>query len=62
MLKIETDHLLIGLYIMAVADVLETKISTHARKGQESQNYLKHDCHWQSENDIPIKDDTVAEN
>ena len=31
----------IGLYIMAVADVLETRISTRARKGQESENYLK---------------------
>ena len=28
---------------MAVADVLETRISTRAGKGQESQNYLKHD-------------------
>jgi len=27
---------------MAVADVLETRISTRATKGQESQNYLKH--------------------
>ena len=37
-------------------------ISTRARKGQKSQNYLKHDCRRQNENDIPIKDDTVAEN
>ena len=51
----------IGLYIMAVADFLETRISTRARKGQESQNYLKHDC-CRQKNDIPIKDDTVAEN
>jgi len=47
---------------MAVADVLETRISAHARKGQESQNYLKHDCCRQNKYDIPIKDDTVAEN
>ena len=48
---------------MVVADVLETRISTRARKGQKSQNYLKHDCCRQkNENDIPIKDDTVAEN
>jgi len=43
---------------MAVADVLETRISTRAGKGQESQNYLKHDCCRQNDNDIPIKDDT----
>jgi len=42
--------------MMAVADVLETRISTRARKGQESQNYLKRDCCRQNENDIPIKD------
>ena len=48
--------------VTAVADVLETRISTRAVKGQESQNYLKHDCCRQNENDIPIKDDTVAEN
>ena len=47
---------------MAVADVLQTRISTCAGKGQESQNYLKHDYYGQNENDIPIKDDTVAEN
>jgi len=47
---------------MAVADVLETRISTRARKEQVSQNYLEHDCCRQNENDIPIKDDTVAEN
>jgi len=47
---------------MAIADVLDTRISTHARKGQESQNYLNHDCSPQNENDIPVKDDTVAEN
>jgi len=47
---------------MAVADVLETKISTRAMKLQESQNYLKHNCCQQNENDIPITDDTVAEN
>jgi len=47
---------------MAVADVLETRISTRATKGQELQNYLKHDCCRQNENDISIKDDTVAEN
>ena len=47
---------------MAVANVLETRISTRAAKGQESQNYLKHDCCRQNENDILIKDDTVAEN
>jgi len=29
---------------MAVADVFETRISTRARKGQESQKYLKHDA------------------
>jgi len=29
---------------MAVADVLETRISRRASKGQESQNYLKHDA------------------
>jgi len=46
---------------MAVADVLETRISTHARKGQESQNYMKHDCCRQNDNDIPIKDDIVAQ-
>jgi len=45
-----------------IADVLETTIRTLAGKGQESQNYLKHDCCRQNENDIPIKDDTVAEN
>ena len=43
-----------GLYIMAVADVLGTRISTRARKWQESQNYSKHDCCRQNENDIPI--------
>jgi len=47
---------------VAVADVLETRISTHARKGQKSQNYLKHDCCRQNENDILIKVDTVDEN
>ena len=47
---------------MAVTDVLETRISTRARKEQESQNYLEHNCCRQNENDIPIKDDTVAEN
>ena len=47
---------------MAVADVLETRISTRARKEQESRNYLKHDCCQQNENDIPIKYDTFAEN
>jgi len=61
MLKIETDCLSIGLN-MAVADVLETRMSTHARKGQKSENYLKYDCCGQNENNIPIKDDTVAEN
>jgi len=45
---------------MAVADVMETRISTRA-KWQESQNYLKHDCCRQNKNDIPIKNDTVAE-
>jgi len=40
---------------MAVVDVLETRISTRARKWQESQNYLKHDCCRQNENYIPIK-------
>jgi len=49
-------------FIMAVADVMQTRISTRARKGQESQNYFKHDCCRQNENDIPIKDNTVAEN
>ena len=49
---------------MVVADVLETRISTRARKGQESQSYLKHDCCPQNENDISIVHvhDTVAEN
>ena len=47
---------------MAVANVLKTRISTRATKGHESQNYLKHDCCRQNENDIPIKDDTVAAN
>ena len=47
---------------MAVADVLETRIRTRARKGHESQNYVKHACCRQNENDIPVKDDTVAEN
>jgi len=47
---------------MAVADVLNTRLSTCARKGQESQNYLQHDCCLQNENDIPENDDTVAEN
>jgi len=47
---------------MAVADVLETSISTRARKWQESQNYLKHDAVDKNENDIPIKEDTVSEN
>jgi len=41
MLKIH--RLSIGLNI-AVADVLKTRISTHARKGLKSQNYLNHDC------------------
>jgi len=48
---------------MVVADILETRISTRARKWQESQNYLKHDAVDKiKKNDIPIKDDTVAEN
>jgi len=47
---------------MAVADVLVTRINTRARKGKESQDYLKHDCCRQNENDIPIKEDIVAEN
>ena len=47
---------------MAVADVLETRISTRARKGQKSHNYLRHDCCRQNENDMPIKDNSVAEN
>jgi len=42
MLKIETDRLPIGL-IMAVADVLETRITRHVTKGQKSQNYLNHE-------------------
>ena len=46
------------LYIMSVADVLETRISTRSRKRQKSQNYLKPDWCRQNENDIPIKDDT----
>jgi len=54
MLKIETDRLSVGLYIMAVSSVLETRIRTCARKGQKSQNYLNHD--------IIIKDNQVAEN
>jgi len=54
MLKIETDRLSVGLYIMAVSDVLETRIRTCARKGQKSQNYLNRD--------IIIKDNQVAEN
>jgi len=29
---------------MAVADILDNRISTRARKWQESQNYLKHDA------------------
>jgi len=62
MLTTETDRLSIDYAYMAVADILETRISTRARKGQESQNYLKHDCCRQNKNDIPIKDDTVAEN
>jgi len=61
MLKNKTDHLSIGLN-MAVAKVLETRITRHARNGQKSQNYLNHDCCRQNENDIPTKDDTVAEN
>jgi len=48
--------------LMAVASFLETRISTHARKGQKSQNYLNRDCCQQNENDIPIKDDTFAKN
>jgi len=47
---------------MAVADILETRIRTRARKEQESHNYLNHDCCRQNESDIPIKDDAVAEN
>jgi len=47
---------------MAVTDVLETRISTHASKGQKSQNYLNHDWCRQNENDIPVKYDTVTEN
>jgi len=47
---------------MVVAEVLETRISTSARKGQKSQNYLTQDCWRQNENDIPIKVDIVAEN
>jgi len=39
MLKIETDRLLLGLN-MTDADVLEIRISTHARKGQISQTEL----------------------
>jgi len=62
MLKTETDHLSIGLYIMVVVDVLQTRMSTHARKEQKSHNYLNRDSCWQNENDIPIKDDAVAKN
>jgi len=58
-LKTETDGLSTGLN-MAIADVLETRITRHARKGQKAQNYLNHDCYPQNENEIPIKDDTVA--
>jgi len=62
MLKIETDrHHRVSLN-MAVTDVLETRISTHASKGQKSQNYLNHDWCRQNENDIPVKYDTVTEN
>ena len=63
MLKIETDRLSVGLN-MAVADVLGITIglTRHARKGQKLQNYLNDDCFRQNENDIPIKDYTVAEN
>ena len=41
---------------MAVADVLEIRISTRARKRPESQNYmyLKVDCCRQNENDIIV--------
>jgi len=61
MLKIETDRLSIGLNVV-VAHVLEARIIAHARKGQKSQNSLNHDCCQRNENDIPIKDDTDAEN
>jgi len=49
---------------MAVADVLGIRIglTRHARKRQKLQNYLNDDCFRQNENDIPIKDYTVAEN
>ena len=47
-----------------VATLLVTYLLTYlrARKGQESQNYLNHGCCRQNENNISIKDDTVAEN
>jgi len=60
MLKIETDRLLLGLN-MTDADVLEIRISTHARKGQISQTELfESRLLSANENEIPIEDDTVA--
>ena len=59
MLKIETDHLSIGLNMaIAIANVLETIITTYARKGQKSQNVDK----MKMIPPYPIKDSTITEN
>ena len=48
---------------MAVADVLENFATAHTCQEVTGITELfKHDCCRQNENDIPIKDDTVAEN
>jgi len=44
-------------YIMAAADVLD-----QAHMPGMDRNHRIIDCCWQNKNDIPIKDDTVAEN
>ena len=63
MLKIETDRLSVGLYIIAVAGVLRLRDQNKnkCQEGQKSQNYLIHDCCQQNENDIRTKDDTDRE-
>ena len=59
MLKIETDHLSIDLNMaIAIANVLETTITTYARKGQKSQNVDK----MKMISPYPIKDGTITEN
>ena len=60
-LKTETDRLSINLS-MAVAKVLETRITRHERKGQKSQNYFEAwllSTKWKWH---PIKDNIVAKN